>query len=148
MNLFEKVTSASNAIDATKIEIKNEILNKCAKYLNSEEFDAYLEKRMDKNALDKRTLTLYTDFWEYHSGCSATHFRCANWYWFTPDCEKYSWDSHYYKGVRLEEIHKDIVEGFCGLLKEAMMDKGFSNIHINRKINNLGYAEYEVIIRW
>lgn len=148
MNLFEQAVSASNNIELSKINITHEIINKCAKYVSSQQFEDYIKGRLVGETLGKREMTIYVSYWAYHSGCSGTQFRCGNWVWKNPDENEYSYASHRYKGIELLDIHVKVVKEMCNLVKAQMQEFGFANIFIDGKMNNLGYAEYEVVIRW
>lgn len=148
MNLFNQAVSASNNFEMTKTFVTNEIVNQCAEYIFGQKFEDYIKGRLAGDTIEKRELTIYVSFWAYHSGCSTTNFTCGPWVWTNPEASHYSFDSRKYKGVELREIHINIVQEMCNMVKARMQEFGFSNIHIIHKINNLGYAEYEVITRW
>lgn len=148
MSLFEHAVAASNNAELSKMNVRDEIINAYADYVKSQSFQDYIKGRLDSEALNNRMLKIYVEFWEYHEGCSGTHFRCGGWRWRNPDVPEYSYEGNKYKGVRLLDIQLPVVEGVCDVFKNAMREEGFSNISIIRQKNNLGYADYEVVVRW
>lgn len=148
MSLFNDVMNMTNSLETTRNDIKREIIMYFDKYLNSEKFDEYLKSRLDNDAISKRKLVLYVSFWNYHPGCSGTHFQCCNRRWTNPDEDEYSFNSSKYKGIKLIDIQVDVVNGICKLIKDAMYDREFSDVCINREFNRLGYADYKIVVSW
>lgn len=148
MTLFEQAVTASNNAELNKGNVINEIVTKCRDYISSERFVDYIKGRLSGDVAKNREMTIYVSFWAYHSGCSTTHFRCGGWEWRNPDAPEYSFESHTYKNIQLYDIQTEVVNEMCKLVREALYEHGFSNVSIYSGSNNLGYADYKVVVRW
>lgn len=148
MTLFEQAVNASNNAELSKGNVVNEIVTKCKDYISSEHFVDFIKDKLAGDAAKNREMSIYVSFWAYHSGCSTTHFRCGNWIWKNPDAPEYSYESHTYKKIGLYDIQIDVVREMCKLVREALYEHGFSNISICPNLNNLGYADYKVVVKW
>lgn len=147
MNLAERMKSASIKEENLNQIVAQEIYNYFEDIFESGKFETELEKRLtqSKDTINNRSYKMNVEFWDYHSGCSSTHFRIFCFEWNNPEGK--SFESRNYKGVRLFSIHKEV----CARLFQMTIDKlhkmGFVTSY-QGNYNNLGYYEKEITIRW
>lgn len=104
MNFAETLREKTDEINATKAEVVDEIVDKFNNYLNNGDFENYLKKIMTKSDLEKGYKTLYSEFWQYHSGCSGTNFTIVGFKFRNREVSEYSLEANYYKGIELKSI--------------------------------------------
>lgn len=149
MNLYEELTQKSYDMGLTKHQVVNEIVDKFAQYATSEQLDNYLKQCATQDVISKRRINISADFWAYHSGCSDTRFRCGNWIWLNPDeATRYSFNSRYYKGVMLKDLQEEVLSKIIRALRDALAERGFHQVYVDKRYNSLDCLEYTISIQW
>lgn len=147
MSLINELKAKSNQADNTKQEIIREIKNYFDEYLNGDQFENFLKANIREDDIKARKKFMQVNFWEYTSGCSTTHFYCGGKYWYNPEC-KDGWESHYYKGIKLESIHNEICEHLTQKLISRMKELGFDLVSQEDKTSWLKYYERYFYFGW
>lgn len=142
MKLAEKLAAMSNE-QATKEEVvTNEIVNFFVeKFETGEMMDAF-EKRLGKQDICSRKKNIYLDFWTYIPGCSETHFGLLGKKWSPEDNHGYE-----HKGVRLENIYKNVLLEIAELARENFEKEGFE-VKLFPDNENKRYKTYIIEISW
>lgn len=122
MGLVEQLKIKSDQISCSQQEVINEIVLNFKQYLDSGKFEHYLESSMYEEELKSRAKTLRFEFWEYKSGCSKTHFNMAGWCF---GVDQNTTDPYSYKGVRLKDIQKPVIDHCLQYLYEKLNSMGF-----------------------
>lgn len=123
MGLVEQLKIKSDQISCSQQEVINEIVLNFKQYLDSGKFEHYLESSINEEELKSRTKTLHFEFWEYKSGCSKTHFDMAGWYF---GVGQNAADLYSYKGVRLKDIQKSVINHCLQYLCDKLNSMGFT----------------------
>lgn len=123
MGLVEQLKIKSDQIACSQREVINEIVLNFKKYLDSGKFEHYLESSIYEEELKSRTKTLRFEFWKYKSGCSETHFNMAGWYL---SVDQNAADPYSYKGVRLKDIQKSVINYCLQYLCDKLNSMGFT----------------------
>ena len=147
MNLIDELKAKSNQADNTKQEIIEEIKSYFDDYLKSERFENFLRANIRDDEIKARKKCLRVEFWEYHSGCSDTYFYCGGKYWYNPE-NKSRWESHHYKGIELQKIHKEICPHLTAKLISRMSDLGFDLLSREDKSSRLDYYKSYLCFGW
>ena len=147
MNLINELKAKSASAENTKSEVIAEIKTYFDKYLKSDALENYLRARIGKSEIENRKVYMGVSFWEYHSGCTTTNFYCGGKAWYNPECED-GWASHYYKGVELRTIDKEIGNYLCDRLTSKMNELGFYVASREYKTSRLGYYEVAFYFGW
>ena len=127
MSILERLKENSDQVQNNEEEVINEIVEYFRNYLNSEQFEQWLERACtDKNIASKREFTMNVEFWGYQSGCSGTQFEVA---WHSWKSEPYyGYESYTYKGVNLNNIQRTVGDRLLNLLTEKMREIGFKYV--------------------
>lgn len=147
MNLITELREKSANAENTKSEVVAEIKTYFDQYLNSDALENYLRRIIGKSEIRDRKVFLKVEFWEYHSGCSTTHFHCGGKEWRNPENE-WDWKSHCYKGVELRTIDKEIGSYLSSRLISRMNELGFYLVSREDKQSRLGYYENYFYFGW
>lgn len=133
----------------TENENKNEnVISEILKYfkeqLDSENFEIGLKDRLTKAIRNnEKEYDTWVEFWDYHSGCSDTHFSvpvCKVWY-----SDKTGYDSKYYKNVTLYDIHKKVIDNLLRMYVDKLCDLGLKVMCVD-DTGKIGYKKWKVII--
>ena len=138
MSLINELREKSANAEIVKSEVIAEIKNAFDKYLNSDRLENYLKGSIGTSEIKERKVFMMVKFWEYHSGCSTTHFHCGGAVWYNPE-NRDGWDSHRYKGVELSTIDKEIGNYLSERLVNRMNELGFYLVSKENQKSNLGY---------
>lgn len=118
MGLVEQLKIKSDQISCSQQEVINEIVLNFKQYLDSGKFEHYLESSIHEEELKSRAKTLRFEFWEYKSGCSKTYFNMAGWCF---GVDQNTTDPYSYKGVRLKDIQKPVIDHCLQYLYEKLI---------------------------
>lgn len=142
MKLAEKLAAMSNE-QATKEEVvTNEIVNFFAeKFANGEMMNA-LEKNLREKEICLRKKDINLEFWGYIPGCSETYFGLLGKQWSPEDNHGYE-----HKGVRLENIYKNVLLEIAELARENFEKEGFE-VKLFPDNENKRYKTYIIEISW
>ena len=142
MKFAEKLAAMSNE-QATKEEaVTNEIVNFFAEKFESGEMMDALEKSLRKENISSRKKNIYLGFWGYIPGCSETYFGLLGKKWNPEDDHGYE-----HKGVRLENIYKNVLLAIAELARENFEKEGFEFKLLPDNRNKL-YTAYIIEISW
>ena len=142
MKLAEKLAAMSDD-QATKEEtVINEIVNFFAEKFESGEMMDALEKSLRKENISSRKKNIYLGFWGYIPGCSETYFGLLGKKWNPEDDHGYE-----HKGVRLENIYKNVLLAIAELARENFEKEGFEFKLLPDNRNKL-YTAYIIEISW
>ena len=145
MNFKDEIEMLKNDRLNKEEEVINEIVDYFKKEFKSDHYKDYLKNRI-KNEINRSRseLKFETEFWEYQSGCSETHFRCGGYEF------KLDYKETEYKGVSLNDIQYKIGEKLDNLFIETIRDLGLNIISSVRHDNDSRYNYYRnyVIIGW
>ena len=146
MSLIDNLTKCS--IDANNE--RDTVIQDIEKYFKSKfassEFDAELESYIKRyGKIPERFADLDVEFWNHHSGCTDTYFRCLCYTWFNPDAT--GWGSRVYKGIELYDISKELGDRLVEIATYNLRQKGFSTCVSNVE-SGLGYYHKRITIRW
>lgn len=143
MSLINELKEKSNKAYDVRQEVIEEIKEYFDKYLDSDRFENYLKKSIDKDEIAKRTTYLVVRFWEYHVDCSDTHFSCGGKIWYNPKKQ-----SHTYKGVNLYDVQNDICKHLETKMIQRMRDLGFNYLGQNMSENRFKYFDSLYYFGW
>ena len=147
MSLINELRAKSASVENTKAEIIAEIKASFDKILDSERFEDHLKRYIDASDIKKRKTFMDVEFWEYHDGCSTTHFKCGGVYWHNPE-NRDGWASHRYKGIELISINKEIGEYLSVKLESRMCELGFEMISKEPQNSRFGYYDVHYYFGW
>lgn len=146
MTLAEKLKEKTMAQTTSKDKVFEEIVYEFDKYLDSK-FENCLEKVINQEDISKGYKFLYMTFWEYKIGSPSTNFDLAG-YKFEGDIKnKYTYESAYYKGIRLKDIQEEVILACNRLLEKKLKEMGFKVIQ-KQIPNNLGFLGYKIKVIW
>lgn len=144
---IDNLKKQSDNFNEERKSVINEITESFKNYCN-EKLKNFLEKNIGADEIQKRAYTLYGEYWEYHEGCSGTHFYLAGWTWKNPDADEYSYASTTYKKVSLLDIQSELLGDCVHYLREKLESLGFRNVDYNKEYNRLGYIKYKIVLHW
>lgn len=125
-------------------EVINEILNYFKAELDSEMFESALKNRLIKAIKNnKNVCDTWIEFWNYHSGCSETYFDitpCNRW-----TSNEGGFNSRYYKGVCLYDIHKEVTRSLLRMYMNKLSDLGL-HATFTDDTGSIGYQKWKVTI--
>ena len=147
MNLINELREKSANAEATKSEVIAEIKSSFDKYLNSDRLENYLKRRIGDTEIKERKVFMRVEFWEYHDGCSTTHFHCGGCEWYNPE-NKQGWKSHTYKGVELRNIDREVCDYLSSRLVSRMNELGFYLVSKDDQKSRLGYYDTHFYFGW
>lgn len=147
MNLINELKEKSAKAEITKSEVVAEIKNDFDKYLNSDRLENYLKRIIGNSEIKARKVFMKVEFWEYHSGCSTTHFHCGGYEWYNPD-NRDGWESHTYKGVELITINDEIGKYLSTRLTDRMNELGFYIVSKEKQNGRFGYYNTHFYFGW
>lgn len=147
MSLIDELKEKSVKAEFTKSEVIAEIKSEFDKYLNSDRLENYLKRRIGNTEIKERKVFMKVEFWEYHSGCSTTHFHCGGYEWYNPK-NKDGWESHTYNGIELKDISNEIGEYLSSRLTSRMNELGFYTISKEKQNGRLGYYNTHFYFGW
>ena len=142
MKLAEKLAAMSNG-QATKEEaVINEIVNFFAEKFESGEMMDAFEKNLREKEIHLRKKNIDIEFWTYVPGCSETFFGLLGKKWNPEDDHGYE-----HKGVRLENIYKNVLLAIAELARENFEKEGFE-VRLLPDNENKRYETYILEISW
>ena len=145
MNFKDEIEMLKNDRLNKEEEVINEIVDYFKKEFKSDHYKDYL-KNLIKNEINRSRseLKFKTEFWEYQSGCSETHFRCGGYEF------KLDYKETEYKGVSLIDIQYKVGEKLDNLFIETIQDLGLNIISSVRHDNDSRYNYYcnYIVIGW
>lgn len=147
MSFINELREKSAGAEATKNDIIAEIKNSFDQYLNSDRLEQYLRLCIGDAEIKQRKVFMKVEFWEYHSGCSTTHFHCGGCNWYNPD-NRNGWDSCNYKGVELRTIDKEVCNYLSSRLVNRMNELGFYLVSQEDQKGRLGYYNRHFYFGW
>ena len=147
MSLINELREKSANAEAIKSEVIAEIKNAFDKYLNGDRLENYLRKIIGNSEIKERKVMLCVKFWEYHSGCSTTHFRCGGCEWYNPE-NRDDWKSHRYKGVELQTISDEVCNYLSARLMSRMNELGFYLVSKEDAKGRLSYYNTNYYFGW
>ena len=142
MKFAEKLAQMSDT-QATKEEaVIKEIVNFFAeKFASGEMMDAF-EKRLREEEIRSRKKDINLEFWGYIPGCSETYFGLLGKKWRPEDDRGYE-----HKGVRLENIYKNVLLEIAELARENFEKEGFE-VKLFPDNENKRYKTYIIEVSW
>lgn len=152
MSFIEEIREMENDRNDKENIVLNDILSYFEEKMRKETFKNNLKDRI-KESLNKgkNTCDLKIEFWDYASGCSFTYIyvACCGKFEIKGTDGDYS-SYHYYKGVRLEDIHKRVCGKLSELLKEKLQELELEIVSSKRKDGESRYNFYEetITIKW
>lgn len=147
MSLITELRTKSANAENIRNEIISEIKNYFDKYLNGDGLENYLRSRIGDQEIKERKVYMSVEFWEYHDGCSTTSFRCGGKTWYNPE-NKDGWASHYYKGVELRTIDKEVGNYLTTRLINKMNELGFHMVSKEDEKNRFEYYSTRFYFGW
>ena len=147
MSLINELKAKSDTADCTKQEIIEEIKAYFDKYLDGDGLENHLRKTISASEIKERKTFTKVEFWEYHSGCTTTVFRCGGKCWYNPE-NRDGWKSHKYKGVELISIHKEVCSYLSDKLEKRMRELGFEMVSKEDQKSRLGYYDTHYYFGW
>lgn len=145
MSFIDNIREIQNERNNKEELVIKEIVEHFRDRFDKESYEDYLQKLIKKQ-IDKgeHTLKFTNEFWEYHSGCSATHFVCGG-VKFELDYNEYK-----FKDIRLSEIQYVVVEKLSKLFKEKMENLGLKIVSSKRRDYDYRFVYYreDVVITW
>jgi hypothetical protein len=145
-NLINELKAKSDRAAATKADISAEIIKIFEKCLDKQLEDE-VRGRIGDTQIKERKVYMQVSFWEYHSGCSTTQFRCGGFTWYNPENHD-GWESRTYKNFTLKDIHEPICKHLDNYLERKMHDLGFYTVERTHRISRLGYYETDFYFGW
>lgn len=147
MNLINELREKSVSAEIIKNEVIAEIKNAFDTYLNSDRLENYLRKRIGNTEIKERKVFMKVEFWEYHSGCSTTHFHCGGCEWYNPE-NRDGWNSDTYKGVELRTIDKEVCNYLSSRLVSRMNELGFYLVSKEDQKSRFEYYDTHFYFGW
>ena len=147
MNFAETLRKKTDEINVTKKEVVDEIVDKFNDYLNNGKFENYLKKIITDSDLEKGYKILYSEFWQYQSGCTKTRFYIVGWEWCNKEVPDYSYEQDFYKGFRLKDIHEEVIMQCLNVLKDFLETNGFHH-RVTSERNRFKELRGEIVISW
>ena len=147
MSLINELRVKSASAEGIKNEVIAEIKTYFDKYLNGDGLENFLRSTIRESEIKERKVFTKVTFWEYHDGCSTTHFYCCGKAWYNPE-NKDGWNSHTYKGVALSTIDKEIGNYLSTRLMSRMNELGFYLVSKEDCKRRLGYYETYFYFGW
>lgn len=147
MSIINNLNEASRKANSKNDEIILEIEQYFKDKINSESFEADLERHIRSYGdILNRKCKASIEFWEYHDGCTATHFQFLCYRWKNPENPE-GWESRRYKGVELRDISNITCERLMQIARYKLEQLGFA-VSFSDASNALGYFDKIVTIRW
>ena len=147
MNLINELRAKSANAENAKNEVIAEIKNYFDRYLNSDKLEDYLRRSISASEIEARKTFVFVEFWEYHEGCTTTNFTCAGMRWYNPE-NTHGWGSHYYKGIELRTIDKEICDYLSERLVTRMNELGFYLVSKEDQKSRFGYYDTHFYFGW
>lgn len=147
MNLMNELRIKSAHAENNRAEVIAEIKASFDKNINGADFEEHLRRRINDSDIKARKTFMKVEFWEYHSGCSTTHFHCGGYVWYNPE-NREGWNSHSYKGVELSQIDDEVGEYLSSLLENRMRELGFYVVSKENAKGGLGHYHYNYYFGW
>ena len=147
MSLINELRAKSASVESVNAEVAAEIKASFDKILDSDRFEEHLSKRIDASDIKARKTFMKVEFWEYHSGCSTTQFRCGGITWRNKENED-GYESRRYKGVELKSINKEVCEYLSAKLERRMRELGFEIVSKEPQNSRFGYYEVNYYFGW
>lgn len=147
MNLINELRAKSNNVEDIKKEVIKEITSCFDKYLDGEKFENYLRQRISDDDIRNRKFYMGVNFWEYHDGCSTTHFSCGGLCWYNPE-NKDGYQSCEYKGIELNTIDKEVGVYLSDKLERTMTELGFELLSKERRKSRFDYYQMDYYFGW
>ena len=147
-SIIEEIKKTAATEEEKRAAIKEEIVSFFREYLNSEKFTESIKDQCQKAI--RRDGHNYTsidvEFWDWHDGCSATHFSVGSKEWKNPE-ESDGWGSCTYKGVRLCQLQDDVGPRLTEMTKSKLIELGFK-VSVQDKMGRIGYYHHEITLSW
>lgn len=147
MSLITELREKSANAEVIKSEVIAEIKNAFDKYLNGDRLEDYLRNRIGNQEIKERKVFMSVEFWEYHDGCSTTHFHCGGCAWYNPE-NRHDWKSRRYKGVELRTIDKEVCNYLSSRLVNRMNELGFYLVSKEDSKSRFGYYHTNYYFGW
>ena len=147
MDFISELRAKSEQAENHRASVIAEIKASFDKFINSEQFEERLKRYIDTSDIKQRKTFMKVEFWEYHSGCSTTHFHCGGFEWYNPD-DREGWASHRYKGVELSQIDEEVGKYLSSLLENRMRELGFYMVSKENAKGRLGHYHYNYYFGW
>lgn len=146
-SLINELREKSTKADNIKNEIIAEIKHDFDKYLNSEQLESYLRRRIGDAEIKERKVFMCVEFWEYHDGCTTTNFHCGGHTWYNP-AVKDGWESRTYNGIELNAINEEVCDYLCQRLTSRMNEMGFHVVSKDKQRSRFGYSDVHFYFGW
>ena len=146
-SLIEEIKQTAATEEEKRAAIREEIVSFFREYLNSEEFTETIKswcKSAIRNGNNHESVEV--EFWDYHDGCSATHFGVGTKEWRNPK-ESSGWGSRTYKGVGLYQLQEDVGPRLTEMTKSKLIELGF-NVSVQDKRGRIGYYHTAITLSW
>lgn len=147
MSLITELKNKSNNADNTKAQVVAEIKQYFDEYLDGTGLENFLRARIGESEIKERKVFMHVKFWEYHAGCSDTHFYCGGKEWRNPE-NQYDISSWTYKGVELRTIDKEVCEYLTEKLVRKMDELGFTLLFKEQQKSRLEYSDVHFYFGW
>ena len=147
MSLINELRAKSAEVENTKEKIIAEIKASFDKILDGKKFEEHLKKYIDTSDIKCRKTFIDVEFWEYHDGCSTTHFSCGGIKWCNPE-NKHGYESRRYKGIELKSINKEVGEYLSMKLENKMRELGFEMVSKEPQNSRFGYYDVHYYFGW
>lgn len=147
MRLVDELIQKSQKVSEVKQEVIAEIELYFDRYFNSEEFEKSLKGCIRADDIKNRKTGVHIQFWEYHEGCSTTHFQCYTKTWTNPEHSD-GRKSHSYKGIDLLDVSEEICLYIKARLLEKMNELGFRYISFEDLSGRLHYYNKIFYFGW
>lgn len=147
MSLINELRAKSTEVTNAKAEIVAEIKASFDKFLDGEKFEEHLRKYIDASDIKRGKTFMSVEFWEYHDGCSTTHFSCGGVRWYNPE-NRDGYESHKYKGIELRSVNKEVGEYLSTKLENRMRELGFEMVSKEPQNSRFGYYDVHYYFGW
>lgn len=145
MSFIEDIRNMQNERVNKEELVINEIIKYFEERFDKENYENYLKGRIkDRINESKNTLILYTEFWNYHCGCSNTNFSSGGVVF---ELEN---GKNEYKGIELCNIQYKVGEKLSQLLRYKLESLGLQVVSSCRLDDQSRFKYYKekIVIKW
>lgn len=147
MSLINELREKSNNVEINRQEVIAEIKAYFDEHLDSDKLENYLRKHIGEYEVAKRKIHTKVEFWEWHDGCSDTHFYCCGKYWHNPEDSR-NYVSRTYKDIELIDVQEEICIYLRAKLIRRMEELGFNLVKEERQKSRFGYFNTLLYFGW
>ena len=147
MKFIDELKAKSNQAHETKIEVIEEIKNYFNEYLNSEQFESDLKRRIGRTEIEERKVRCFVAFREYMSGCGTTRFSLDGYRWLNPEHNE-GYESTRYKNLELAKLQFEVCNHLESRLFFKMKELGFTYLYQEDCKNRFEFFDRNYYFGW